>query len=326
MNTSASATASDDTWKAGRAEILTVICLSIVSLIVALDSTILVPVLPVSRCLPRSMRLLIFLQTLAVALNGSAIETFWAGTSFLLASSTFQPFIGALSDVFGRRELLLLSIFLFALGTLVACLSHGFAQFLAGRTIQGVGGGGITTLVLVICTDIIPLRQRPKFTSFMQISWALGTVSGPLIGAAFAEYVSWRWMYGFIYFVHTAELHADPLAFTLISPSAASAVSWPSWSFASRNVIDPGRPSFPKSTGPVGFCSSAARRHSSWASPGEAFNTHGAAIKRCFPFYSALLASWRLCSGKFDTQKIPLFAKLFSIIFPICRHTYVPFF
>ncbi|KAL1963262.1 hypothetical protein VTN77DRAFT_8485 [Rasamsonia byssochlamydoides] len=140
-----------DAWKAGRAEILTVVCLSIVSLVVALDSTILVPVLPLD-----------------------------------LSALHWRSF---------RRVRQERSIFLFALGTLVACFSHGFPQFLAGRTIQGVGGGGIVTLVLIICTDIIPLRQRPKFTSFLQVSWALGTVSGPLIGAAFAEYVSWRWIF-----------------------------------------------------------------------------------------------------------------------------------
>jgi MFS family permease len=129
-------------------------------------------------------------------LNGSAIESFWAGTSFLLASATFQPFIGALSDIFGRRGLLLGCIFLFALGSLLACLAHEFRLLLAGRTLQGIGGGGIIVLVLVICTDIIPLRQRPQFTSYVQIPWGVGTVSGPLIGAAFAEKVTWRWMYG----------------------------------------------------------------------------------------------------------------------------------
>lgn len=78
------------------------------------------------------------IQILAEALNGSAIETFWAGTSFLLASATFQPFLGALSDVFGRRELFLASIFLFAAGSLIAALANGFPQLLAGRTIQGI--------------------------------------------------------------------------------------------------------------------------------------------------------------------------------------------
>lgn len=48
-------------------------------------------------------------------------------------------------------------------------------------------------LVLIICTDTIPLRERPKFNSYVQMSWALGTVTGPLIGAALAERATWRW-------------------------------------------------------------------------------------------------------------------------------------
>ncbi|RAL67377.1 hypothetical protein DID88_008133 [Monilinia fructigena] len=55
---------------------------------------------------------------------------------------------------------------------------------LAGRSVQGIGGGGIIVLVLVIMTDIIPLRQRPKYNSLVQIAWAFGTITGPLIGGA----------------------------------------------------------------------------------------------------------------------------------------------
>ncbi|ETI28304.1 hypothetical protein G647_00753 [Cladophialophora carrionii CBS 160.54] len=172
-------TGNPEAWTAGRAEILAIVSLAIISLVVALDSTILVPVLPV----------------LAIKLNGSAIETFWAGTSYLLASATLQPLTGAMSDIFGRRCLLLINIGLFALGSLLACLAHDFRLLLCGRTIQGVGGGGIIVLNLIICTDIIPLRQRPRFTSYVQISWGIGTLFGPLIGAAFAERVTWRWIF-----------------------------------------------------------------------------------------------------------------------------------
>ena len=117
-------------WKPQRHEWMVMITLATISLMVALDATILVPVLP----------------TLAVDLHGTANEALWTGTSYLLTSAVFQPFIAALSDIFGRRELLLPSLLLFTAGTAVCCVAQNFTIMLAGRSVQGVGGGGIITL------------------------------------------------------------------------------------------------------------------------------------------------------------------------------------
>jgi hypothetical protein len=114
-------------WKPHWQEYSVMITLALISLMVALDSTILVPVLP----------------TLAKDLHGTATDTFWAGTSYLLTCAVFQPFIAALSDIFGRRELLLPCLLFFSAGSITCALSHGFTQLLAGRCIQGVGGGGV---------------------------------------------------------------------------------------------------------------------------------------------------------------------------------------
>lgn len=62
-----------------------------------------------------------------------------------------------------------------------------------GRVIQGVGGAGIIALNQVIMSDVVPLRQRPKYFSVIQLAWVVGTVAGPVIGAAFIQ-VTWRWM------------------------------------------------------------------------------------------------------------------------------------
>ncbi|KAH6623375.1 major facilitator superfamily domain-containing protein [Chaetomium tenue] len=167
-------------WKPGRKEYAVIITLSVVSLMVALDATILVSVLP----------------TLAVDLGGTATDAFWAGTSYLLTSAVCQPFIAALSDIFGRKEMLLISIFLFTLGTLLcAPIAKTFAVFFVGRSVQGIGGGGIITLSQVIFADIVPLRQRPKYFALVQISWALGSVLGPLIGGLFVEHATWAWCF-----------------------------------------------------------------------------------------------------------------------------------
>lgn len=87
------------------------------------------------------------------------------------------------------------SIVLFTIGSLVACLANNFPQILAGRTVQGIGGGGIISLTMVIFSDIIPLRQRPKYWTVVQATWALGTITGPLVGGLFAEHTTWRWVF-----------------------------------------------------------------------------------------------------------------------------------
>ncbi|KAI1374098.1 MFS general substrate transporter [Hypoxylon crocopeplum] len=163
-------------WTADRKTLMSLSFLGLLCVMVAIDATILVPALP----------------SIADALHGTASETFWTGSSYLLSNATFQPLIATLSGTFGRRGMLFFSVVMFTIGSLISCLAQDFATLLAGRTVKGIGGGGIMALNLVIITDIVPLRQRPKYYAFTQISWGLGTVAGPLIGGAIAEYSNWR--------------------------------------------------------------------------------------------------------------------------------------
>ncbi|KAL2201510.1 major facilitator superfamily domain-containing protein [Corynascus similis CBS 632.67] len=167
-------------WKPGREEYAVMLTLALISLMVALDATILVSVLP----------------TLAVDLRGSATDAFWAGTSYFLSSAVCQPFIAALSDIFGRKEMLLVSILFFTLGTVFcAPIAKDFTVFFIGRSVQGVGGGGIIAMAQVIFADMVPLRQRPKYFSFVLAAWALGSVLGPLVGGLFVQHATWAWCF-----------------------------------------------------------------------------------------------------------------------------------
>jgi MFS family permease len=80
-----------------------------------------------------------------------------------------MPFTAALSEIFGRPVCLVTSLGVFAIGTIICCLSHSLTVLLVGRSIQGIGGGGIIILGLVIFTDIVPLRYRSKYYGIMLV-------------------------------------------------------------------------------------------------------------------------------------------------------------
>jgi MFS family permease len=100
------------------------------------------------------------------------------------------------SEIFGRKYILFLAVVAFTLGSILAAVAHGFTLLLIGRSFQGVGGGGIVALTEVLIADLIPLRERGKWFSIRSGTWALGTVTGPLIGGAFTQSAaSWRWIF-----------------------------------------------------------------------------------------------------------------------------------
>jgi MFS family permease len=121
-------------------------------------------------------------QVMAKALDGSAIEAFWSGTAFLLTSTVFQPVIGSFSHIFGRKTLIYVSLGFFLVGSIVPAVANNFTVVLVGRSIQGIGGGGIICLTEMVLVDTVPLRERGKWFSFFGAMWSIGTVGGPLLG------------------------------------------------------------------------------------------------------------------------------------------------
>ncbi|KAI3326327.1 MFS general substrate transporter [Xylariaceae sp. AK1471] len=184
-------------FKAGKRELLILGTMAALNVILALDATVLPPALP----------------RLAKELKGTAIETFWAGSAYLLANAVFVPFLGAVSDLIGRQAVLVFAVVMFTAGTIISTLATNFTVLLAGRTVQGIGGGGIYTMSYIVVSDIIPLRQRPKYLSLIIAGWALGTVIGPVTGGAVAEHAQWQWIFYINYPFCALGLLAVPFAF-----------------------------------------------------------------------------------------------------------------
>ncbi|KAJ5669517.1 hypothetical protein N7462_010587 [Penicillium macrosclerotiorum] len=160
-------------------DILILLSMASLSLMAALDGT------SISVALP----------TISHELGGTAIEAFWTGTSFTLCSAVFQPVFSSLSNLFGRKPLVLAAIAWFTIGTIVAGVANNFTHMLIGRSLQGIGGGGVITLTAIIIADIVPLSERAKYFGMLSAIWSLGTVVGPVIGGCFAEKISWRWIF-----------------------------------------------------------------------------------------------------------------------------------
>lgn len=86
---------------------------------------------------------------------------------------------------------MLVAIAWFTIGAIVAGVAQNFTHMLIGRSLQGIGGGGIITLTAILIADIVPLSERAKYFGMLSGIWSLGTVVGPVIGGCFAEKVSW---------------------------------------------------------------------------------------------------------------------------------------
>ncbi|KAL8981523.1 MAG: hypothetical protein Q9205_003714 [Flavoplaca limonia] len=169
----------DIMWKPSPRLYLAFLTLAVITMMVALDGTSLSVALPI----------------ISEDLGGTAIEAFWSGTSFLLCSTIFQPSFASFSHIFGRKPMILTALVFFLVGAIVAAVARNFAVLLAGRSFQGIGGGGLIALTEIVVADLVPLRSRGQWFGLISAMWALGSVSGPIIGGAFAQGGHWRWIF-----------------------------------------------------------------------------------------------------------------------------------
>ncbi|GBE77394.1 Efflux pump FUS6 [Sparassis crispa] len=133
------------------------------------------------------------LPTITNDLHGS--QFIWIGSAYTMSSTAFLPMSGGLAQVFGRRPTMLGSMVFFLVGSALCGAATSMNFLIAGRTVQGVGAGGITALTQIILSDLVPLRTRGTFNGLIGIAWSVASCSGPVIGGAFAENGKWRWLF-----------------------------------------------------------------------------------------------------------------------------------
>ncbi|KAF7714240.1 Uncharacterized protein PECH_000041 [Penicillium ucsense] len=135
------------------------------------------------------------LPTIAADFGASESGFSWIASSYLLANAACIPLWGKLSDIWGRKPMILFANIWFLVGSLICALAKNLAMILAGRAIQGVGGGGIIIMANISVTDLFSMRDRPMYYGIFGATWAIAGALGPIIGGAFTTSVTWRWCF-----------------------------------------------------------------------------------------------------------------------------------
>ena len=171
--------------------------------------------------------LAMFVSTLSETVTATALPTIvgdlggvdhmqWVTTAYILASTIMMPIYGKLGDLFGRKYLFIVALSVFIVGSATCGLAPSMDGLIAGRAVEGLGGGGLIILAQATIADIIPPRQRGKYMGVMGSVFAVSTVVGPLLGGWFVQVTGWRWLFAFN--IPLALLAIAAVAFFLTNP------------------------------------------------------------------------------------------------------------
>jgi EmrB/QacA subfamily drug resistance transporter len=159
-----------------RTEILAAILLAM--FLSALDQTI------VSTALP----------SIVSQLNGNDLYI-WVVTIYLLAATVSGPIYGKLSDLFGRRPVILFGVGLFLIGSALSGLSQEMWQLIAARGIQGLGAGAIFPIALAVIGDLFAPAERAKYQGLFGAIFGVAALIGPALGGLLTDHASWHWVF-----------------------------------------------------------------------------------------------------------------------------------
>jgi EmrB/QacA subfamily drug resistance transporter len=134
------------------------------------------------------------LPTIAGQLGGLT-ELSWVVTAYVLAAAASTPVWGKASDLFGRKRLIAAAILMFIGFSALSGTAQSIGWLIAFRALQGVGAGGVMTLATAGVADLVSPRERGRYQGYIQLTFLLASLAGPLLGGLFVDQLSWRWAF-----------------------------------------------------------------------------------------------------------------------------------
>src|SRR3954453_23808170 len=122
---------------------------------------------------------------------GDGAHLAWIVTAYLLAATAVTPLYGKLSDIYGRRPVLLAGIAIFVAGSVSCALAPTMPALIAARALQGLGGGGLIALSQTIVGDAVSPRERGRYQGYFGAVFATASIAGPVLGGVLAEHLHW---------------------------------------------------------------------------------------------------------------------------------------
>ncbi|MBD1381285.1 MDR family MFS transporter [Metabacillus arenae] len=138
----------------------------------------------------------------------------WVFSSYLLMNAVTILLYGKLSDLFGRKPIIIFGIVVFLAGSILCALAGSMEWLIAARFVQGLGAGAVQPVAITIIGDIYTKEERAKIQGYLASVWGVSAIMGPAIGGILVQYVSWKYVFwlnlplgilcifGLVYFFH----------------------------------------------------------------------------------------------------------------------------
>jgi hypothetical protein len=162
----------------GRSKAVILVGVLLGLLLAALDQTI------VSTAMPRIVADLQGIDLLA-----------WVSTAYLLASTAMVPIYGKLSDLYGRKIILLFGIVVFLIGSMLCGIAPTMLMLVVCRAIQGLGAAALTSTAFAVPADLFVPAERPRYQGIFMGVFGLSSVIGPFVGGLLTDGPGWRWVF-----------------------------------------------------------------------------------------------------------------------------------
>jgi EmrB/QacA subfamily drug resistance transporter len=157
---------------------------------------------PEIRAIVLGIMLAMFLGALDQTIVATALPTIgrhfdnlgdlsWVVTAYLLTGTAVTPLYGKLSDIHGRRAMMLIAIFIFVAGSVACAMAPSMTALVFSRAVQGLGGGGLMALAQTIIADIVSPRERGRYQGYIGAVFATSSIGGPVLGGFLTEHLDW---------------------------------------------------------------------------------------------------------------------------------------